>query len=328
MKNTITNPLANIPSNSKSHTYGWSFCWSEILGAEINHKCTKSILNHETVYIDHGVNFKGSLNLFGGLNKDIYEKFNTVMKHKNVVSLDHDMPDYGLLFKQRLNAKSTYEKITENWCNQVTEFCKNIDSIKYSDYNLLEFNGLTYGDSHSIAFSKRYDSILRKDGSTLYGLLKRKHWFDYIKVPKNIVRMTLCFGSIDIRHHIIRNNTDWKEMLNTLIKGSYELQKRHNIRVELACPVPVEYQFRRIPKTGFYKGTPFFGSEAERRDLTNEWRRYLLQNYRHVVSPPPHWYTMDSEKYAKEIMELSSSVHISPTHYRRKDWGRFLEDDS
>ena len=117
-------------------------------------------------------------------------------------------------------------------------------------------------------------------------------------------------------------------MLNTLIKGSYELQKRHDIRVELACPVPVEYQFRRIPKTGFYKGTPFFGTETERRDLTNEWRRYLLQNYRHVVSPPPHWYTMDPELYAKEIMELSSSVHISPTHYRRKDWGRFLEDDS
>jgi hypothetical protein len=41
--------------------------------------------------------------------------------------------------------------------------------------------------------------------------------------------------------------------------------------VWFAAPVPVEFEGRRIPKSGFYKKTPFYGSWKERWDLTNEF---------------------------------------------------------
>jgi hypothetical protein len=87
--------------------------------------------------------------------------------------------------------------------------------------------------------------------------------------------------------------------------------------------VPVEYEDRKLPKTGYYKGTPFYGSRDQRLELTYRFIDRLNKRCSgRIVSPPNSWYTMDGEKYAKTFMENSSSVHISPEYYRRKDWGQ------
>ena len=307
----ITNPISNIPKNPKSHTRGWSELWSEQLGASINNKCTPDILRANTVYIDHGANFGGTLNLFGGATKEVYDKINTVMACKNIVSLDWDMPNYGEMLRKRIGNATTYNGINNDWCDKVSERISNIASLKQED---IKTNSAIYGDSHTIAFSGKGDKVFRTDGKTLFGTLKKG--FD---LKGEYDKITLCLGSIDIRHHILRHhNFSLKYTLKEYVRQGNELGDD----VWFCAPVPVEFEGRRIPKSGYFKKTPFYGSWNERRDLTNEFIAILDEEAKgKVIMPPTEWYTMDPEKYANTYMEHGSSFHVAPPYYRRNDWG-------
>ena len=312
----ITNPVSPIPVNKKSHVGGWTGVWAEQLDASINHKCTEQILEASTVYIDHGANFSGSLNLFGGADKGVFDRFNLIMQCKEVISLDHDMPEYGEMLKKRISAKSTYEGITETWCDKVTGFLDKCTSLKQQD---LDFPNVTLGDSHTIAFAGKNDRLYRNDGKTLFGALGQG--LSNMMRDTTAEEVTLSFGSIDIRHHFVRREVTGAKMTKLLQKYINQGDELAN-KVYYAAPVPVEWEGRKIPKSGFYKGTPFYGSVQERHDLTNEFIDNLnkLSGGR-VIMPPNEWYNMDKEEYAKTYMELNSSFHIAPPYYRRKDWG-------
>ncbi len=71
MNSVITNPISNIPVNEKSHVHGWTQIWRDQLGSCIDHKCTPKVKSYDRVYIDHGANFGGTLNLFGGATKEV-----------------------------------------------------------------------------------------------------------------------------------------------------------------------------------------------------------------------------------------------------------------
>lgn len=319
MSSVITNPISNIPINAKSHVHGWTQTWHEQLGSDINYKCTPKVTEYDTVYIDHGANFGGTLNLFGGADKSVYDKVNIIASCKNVISLDHDMPQWGEQFRKRIGAASTYEGITEEWCDALTARFANTQSLKQED---LQMDGITLGDSHTIAFARSNDCVLRNDGKTLHGALRQgiRTMFRDKPIKGNI---TLCFGSIDIRHHLLRHkDLNLESMIREYVNQGQSLEFTDNCDVYYATPVPVEFEGRRIPKSGFYKKEPFFGSWQERYDLTN---RFIDELYKQsggkVVQPPKEWYTMDPEKYAKEFMEHGSSFHIAPPFYRRNDWG-------
>ena len=314
----ITNPIANIPVNKKSHVYGWAKKWSDLLNEKIDHKCE---LNHEKTYIEHGANFSGTLNLFGGANEEVYNKIDKVILNSscpdNIFSLDHDMPDYGAMLKKRIGAKTTCPKITEEWCDKVSERCSKIKTIRMED---MATPGITVGDSHTIAFAASGDAIFRNDGKTLYGALNAGLKSFMRGVDVNNRPVTFCFGSIDIRHHLCRHKKiDLRNMIERYIDQAYEITRDPRF----AVPVPVEYTDRKIPKSGFYKGEPYFGSWKERHDLTHQFIE-LLNEYRgnRVISPPEEWYMMDPERYAKNYMELSSSFHIAPPYYRSENWGQ------
>ena len=318
----IVNPISNIPVNKKSHVYGWAKKWSDLLDIKIDHKCDQY---HETTYIDHGANFSGTLNLFGGANKDVFDRINRVMTSEKVVSLDHEMPDYGEMFRKRIGAKTTYEGITESWCDRLSVKCKWINSLKMEELENA-YDGITVGDSHTIAYANKGDVIFRNDGKTLHGALNegletfmrgvsaKRDKFMSFDTP-----VTFCFGSIDIRHHICRHGGLSKSMIERYVDQAYSITNNPFI----AKPVPVEFVGRRIPKSGFYKGEPFYGSWEDRRDITGEFIMHLhdLLPEERIVGPPEEWYRMDPEKYAKTYMELSSSFHIAPTYYRSENWG-------
>ena len=307
----ITNPISNIPKNPKSHTRGWAELWSEQLGASINNKCTPDILRADTVYIDHGANFGGTLNLFGGATKEVYDRINAVMACKNIVSLDWDMPNYGEMLRKRIGNATTYNGINNDWCDKVSERISKIKSLKQTD---LKTNSAIYGDSHTIAFSGKGDKVFRTDGKTLFGTLKKG--FD---LEGEYDKITLCLGSIDIRHHILRHhNFSLKYTIKEYVRQGNELGDD----VWFCAPVPIEFEGRRIPKSGYFKKEPFYGSWQERWDLTNQFIEILHDEAKgKVVMPPKEWYTMDSEKYANTYMEHGSSFHVAPPYYRRNDWG-------
>jgi hypothetical protein len=315
MTNVITNPISNVPVNPKSHVHGWAQLWKQQLNAGIDHKCTPNIIQFDNVYIDHGANFGGTLNLFGGATKEVYDRLNRVAACKNVISLDWDMPDFGSMLKKRIGAKTTYQGITEDWCGKLSKRFESVKSLKQED---LPFDDVTLGDSHTIAFSGHNHCVLRNDGKTLHGALK-SGLKSMLRGKEVKGKIHLCFGSIDIRHHILRHdNFDLTAMIQEYVKQGNELGDAW-----YCAPVPVEFEGRRIPKSGFYKKTAFYGSQQERRDLTMRFIDELnKQTGGKVIQPPEEWYTMDGEKYANTFMEHGSSFHIAPPYYYRNDWGQ------
>jgi hypothetical protein len=315
----ITNPINNIPVNEKSHTLGWSKVWASHLDADIDHKCSANILKHDTVYIDFGANYSGSLNLFGGANQELFDRLNLVMQCKRVVCLDWPF-ELSDSLRKRVGAKTTYEGFTDEWFDKLEAFEKNVPVLKQEDRVV---TGITMGDSHTIAFSNQNDAVLRNDGKTLHGALKfgLKNMFRDMPIKGDI---TLCFGSIDIRHHLLRRD-DWKVDLTSMIaeyvKQGTELEQEYGCHVSYAYPVPVEWEGRKIPKSGFYKGTPFHGSLADRRAATSKFITELNSHKVDTVMAPVEWYLMDPKKYAETYMEFGSSFHIAPPYYRRNDFG-------
>jgi len=322
--NVLTNPISNIPKLKNSHVLGWSQVWADQLNARIDHACSPAIGLDTTCYIEHGVNFGGTLNLFGGATKEIYDRINRVAAHPNVVSLDFDMPDWGDQLKKRIGAPTTYTGITEQWCDALSLRLSKVQSLKQQDLLQVssKFDGISVGDSHTPAFSRLTDIVLRENGKTLYGTLKRGLITEF-RGLKPFGNVTFCYGSIDVRHHILRHeNFNLDDMLDEYVRQAVAIQKEHGCDISFTTPVPVEYEDRRLPKTGYFKGTPFFGSRQDRLDLTYRIIEGLNKRKVNVIMPPEEWYKMDGEKYAKTYMENSSSVHISPQYYRRLDWGQ------
>ena len=226
------------------------------------------------------------------------------------------MPDYGVMLKPRIGAKTTFEGITEEWCDAVSRRLSTVKSLKQED---LKTDGITVGDSHTIAFAAPGDMVLRNDGKTLHGAMKAglKNMFRGADITGK--RITFSLGSIDIRHHILRHEDfNLKLFIDEYVSQATALDSD----VFFATPVPVEFEDRRIPKTGFYKKTAFYGTESERRDLTNRFIDELdSRSNGKVIMPPSDWYTMDSKAYANTFMEHGSSFHIAPPFYRHNDWG-------
>lgn len=319
----LTNPISNIPKLKNSHVLGWSLVWAEQLEAAIDNACSPNIANASTVYIEHGVNFGGTLNLFGGATKEIFDRINRVAAHKNVISLDFDMPDWGAQLKKRIGAPTTYSGITEQWCDALSLRLSKVQSLKQEDLLGVshKFDGVSVGDSHTPAYSRATDIVLRENGKTLFGTLRRGLITEF-RGLRPFGKVTFSYGSIDIRHHLLRHEDKLDDLLDEYVKQGRAIASEYECDVSYTAPVPVEHEERRLPKTGYFKGTPFFGSRQERLDLTYRFIEGLNKRKVSVVQPPEEWYKMDGEKYAKTHMENSSSVHISPQYYRRNDWGQ------
>ena len=320
----LTNPISNVPQLKNSHVLGWSLVWADQLDAIIDHKCSHNILNASTVYIEHGVNFSGTLNLFGGATKEIFDRINRIAAHPNVVSLDFDTPAWGEQLRKRIGAPTTYIGITEEWCDALTKRLSTVSSLKQQELKSVssKFHGISVGDSHTPAYSQSTDIVLRENGKTLFGTLKRGLISEFRGLDP-FGKITFSYGSIDIRHHILRHKEfNLDDMLTEYVKQGRAIAAEYKCDVSYTIPVPVEYEDRRLPKTGYFKGTPFFGPRQDRLDITLQFMERLNKiSGNKVVMPPEEWYKMDGEKYANTYMENSSSVHISPQYYRRNGWG-------
>ena len=160
------------------------------------------------------------------------------MSCSNVVSLDWDMPDYGAMLKKRLEAPTTYKSITEKWCDSVSKRIKSITSLKQKD---LKTDGVTFGDSHTIAYSGSGDRVYRTDGKTLFGTIRKGL---RTEISESIGSLTLCMGSIDIRHHVLRHGDfSLRYTIKEYVRQGNELADD----VWFTAPVPVSYTHLTLP---------------------------------------------------------------------------------
>ena len=306
----ITGTFNKIPRRTNSHVHGWARTWSENLGVDLNYD--NDVV--DTLYLDHGANHVGeSLNLFGGFNDTLKQSIDNLMQATVIYSLDKDCPDYGKSLKNRKDVK---ERGLEEWCDKLSEKLANARTLLSTD---LDFDHLSVGDSHTAAYAPHNSCVIKRDGTTLNGQIGRD--FDYIKETlskRDFKSLTMSLGNIDVRFHICRLDADWKSMYDEWFRFGDSL----GIDVEYSVPWPIEFEGRKLPKSGYYRNKAFYGSREQRGDLVNEIHNYMNSNSVNIVKCPEDWYQMNPEVYAKEHMENLSSVHLSPQCYRRMNWGK------
>jgi len=304
MSKAIVGTFNKIPKLKSSHSYGWARTWSENLDIPIDHTNTY----HHVVYLLHGANFGGSINLFGGFTQELKDSVDSLMKADKIISLDIDMPDYGAMLKKRKDVED------KDWCDALSAKLLTATKLVSSD---LEFTHLAIGDSHTASYAPKDCSVVKRDGTTLRGQINSG--FDYIleHIKPHHKSLTISLGNIDVRHHIVRHDTNVEEMVESL----KAFGDSTGLDVEYSVPWPIEYEGRKLPKTGFYKGTSFYGSREQRQEVVGRYAAHMERLGMRTVSAPQEWYLMDCEEYAKTRMEGRQSVHLNPEYYRRENWG-------
>lgn len=332
----IVNPFTPIPKSDKSHTRGWAMLWAERLNADIATKDT-DLSEYKNIYIDHGVNFSGSLNLFGGFTDECYEGCENLITAFNgdskLFSLDLDITDIDYVgqIESRIGGRTTSKFVNTEFLNDLEEA---LNSAETWDMDKIESDHIIIGDSHSLAYSSKDSRIYYQNGSTLYSTLKlgvaetihdRVHRGTKYRDYKTV---DLCFGSIDNRFHACRLDIDPRQVAKNYVEQCVFASKQLRTKINICTPVPIEHESRRIPKSGMYKGQPFYGTYCERTEWLNDFIDHLCDYIEksdttcvNLIGPPEEWYYMDPYDYMKEIMELGSSVHIAPKNYRSiKGW--------
>ena len=263
----------------------------------------------EILYLDHGVNFGGSINLFGGFDEKLKQRVDNFLLADKVYSLDIDMPEYGNMLAKRKDCPD------KDWCARVQDKCDGAQTMLSTD---LDTDWLTIGDSHTAAFAPEGSMVIKTNGLTLNGMIKNNFQYvrDHMAKCNNLQGITLVFGNIDLRHHICRLGIDYRDMWIELKRFGDSLP----VPVEYAVPWPIEFEGRKLPKTGYYKGQPFWGSYYERSQALAGIIETMDMISMNKIMYPNEWLMMNPEVYAKEKMEGTSSVHISPECYRRKEF--------
>lgn len=323
----VMNPFTPHPANVNSHVRGWGEHWAHLLNCEVAGR-DMDMDRAVALYMDHGVNYTpGTLNLFGGVTDLVANRLHSLVSSSApLYSLDYSFEECGYIqnLKKRRGSASTSALLTSSLIDDL--------EAKFQAAKTLTMPGqrctrAVIGDSHSTAFAAVDSAVMRTNGLTLFGALSRNHFETELKQflanTRGDLEIVFCAGSIDIRHHLGRQVSPEMEVQNLVKRYVDEvrrLQDEYLLNAKIAAPVPVEFESRRIPKTGWYKGAPFSGSLQQRDSWTRAFIDHIPDDL--LLLPPKEWYEIDPVLYAEKYMELGSSVHISPAHYRRvsKQW--------
>lgn len=260
--------------------------------------------------------FKGEVfNLFGGYTQETRGRIARVldMDLSNIKALDVPIGDIERILRPRA-VKTSFDFTDAEW--DKIRALMDCEVISHESL-VLDIQRVVIGDSHSISRYRPNTVVYRHDGLTMHGLVERgvnSYLPDYF-VPHLVINA----GNVDIRHHLCRQldpAASARKLITDLRIQLQYLQEKGDIGTyEVTAPYPIEFEERKIPKTGYYKGSPFYGSHPQRDRvrliMTNEMK-YQFDN---VYEWPENWYMMDPEDYARTYMEKPGSVHLSPEFY-------------
>ena len=310
----------------------------------------------DTVYLYHTLDFDNEhaycINVFDGPQEHTAKYFERIIwpRHKNIkfISLDYPMPNYGYRCKRKLERAAEDSKMSDYWKNVnwdlVQDKCDSIDDWildpgvifnrpfqgRTKEFWIKQCEGLTHlhprlvmGDSHASSVYQPKSLILRKDGRTLRGIIKKgikKEISDFGYDYDQVEELTCYWGNIDVRHHLCRESNP-KQALLELLKGyETELLAQDSRKIEVVSLLPIEDESRKLPSTGYYLGTPFFGSRAARQELVKIFNDQLNElAHRHgwaMFSWPEEWYKTDGVEFMTTYLERPRSVHLARKFYR------------
>lgn len=249
-------------------------------------------------------------------------------KHKHItfISLDYPMIPYGnrCAYKAPRPATSNYWKgvdwtAVQRRCDGITDWILD-PGVRDGRYI---HKHLTIGDSHAHSVYRPGSLVLRKDARHLRGLLKKgilKEIADQGYDEAQLESFTCYWGSIDIRHHLCREPDHVAATKQLLADYEAELKRLGGRPIELVAPLPIEDESRVVPHMGWYKGAPFYGTQAERKVVRDCFEDGLhdmaARNGWTVYQWPKEWYEMDGIEFMRTYMERPRSVHLAWKYYR------------
>jgi len=315
-KIAIDDVVTTYSSKQASHKSAWAYLLAAQLksiglNAEVIDK-SGDIHQYDIWLVALPMEFQGTYNLFGGATDEPAARMQRLLDFQGeVFCLNREMPDVGAFANSRMKACSDLWKAID--VETLSAKCKNIKTLDLT----LDSDTFVLGDSHSVSVWHPGCNISRNDGKTLFGVL-REGMQSYI--PEGTKHLITYFGNIDVRHHLCRQEKP-AESVKKLVKDYFEHLKSLNIeKISVVKLLPIEFEERRIPKTGFYKKAPFAGSQRERTQLMqifNEEVSNLKAIYNmNVIEWPSDWYDIDPKYFADTYMEKPGSVHLSRAYYQ------------
>lgn len=314
--------VGKISKQIHSHKAGWSTMVANQLksagysNVTVIHDTKTEWSDFDVVLIEHGMEFKGVFNIFGGANDDLYDQLVRLFSpNVRMYSLHVDMPLMGDLIRVRHRTGTDKFKTLLEKADLADEISRNIKTV----HHIEETPNLVFGDSHCFSVYRPGFMVYRNDGLTLHGALTRG--FDTYVYPW-VKDLIVYAGNIDVRHHLCRQHDPLQATLDLMERYEAELlslqkSEKHCIQnITVVHVLPVEDESRKIPKTGWYKKAPFFGSRADRAAISklinmsidsmcerNDWNVYSV----------PEIFFKDKETYelSFDVMEKPQSVHIS-----------------
>ena len=311
--------VGKLSPKPQSHKSGWAFHLANQLtnagytDVEVITDIQTDWSEFDVMLLEHGMEFKGNFNIFGGANDDLYHQITRMFAPDiRMYSLHHDMPAVDTLIEKRLKTGSDLFKTLEVQIKETKELCAKIPRID----RIQKTTSLCFGDSHS--FSQYTPGYMtdRHDGLTLFGTLRRGI---RTYVPEDIEELRIYLGNIDIRHHLMRQANPSKALKDMMAMYEQQLIDLEIDKIEVVQALPIENESRPLPKTGYYKDTPFAGSWAERTELVKEFNilveamcnRNGWKTWRH-----PDVYLNSFGELTFDVMEKPKSVHIAREYYR------------
>lgn len=301
-----------------SHKSAWPFMLANQLtnagykNVKVITTTTEDWNKYDRIILDHGMEFKGSFNIFGGANDDLYTQLNRLFCGVKMYSMHHEMPNIGELISKRLKTGTDLFKTLESRIEEATEICSYISRIDHIE----KTNKLCFGDSHSFSMYTPGYMVNRNDGLTMFGSTKAG-FSEYVYPWINELRVYL--GNIDIRHHLLRQEKPAESLKKILQSYEAELKKLNIKNIEVIQALPIENESRKLPKTGYYKDTPFAGTWAERTEMVNQINQgieLMCDRNGWSVYKHPTVYKNGLNELSFDVMEKPKSVHLAREYYR------------
>jgi len=330
----VTTPMAPISERISSHRAAQAVIYADQIaskGYDVTINFGGKIDNYndwDILAVYHGNDWGGTVNMFGGVKAyAAIDQIVNLSKFKGEVwSLAIDFPDYAGMIKPRVDkepdAHPAWKNVDwENLSKMVTS------SLKIHTNDFVESGKLAFGDSHAISMYRTGWEVNSVPFKTLYGALDMG--LKEFVIDDEYQELEVYFGNIDIRHHLLRQPDPKKatqELVCRYVKQAKEL--RESVKADVIRiwePLPIENESRKLPKTGYYKGTPFYGSWTERNEIRKVFVEELLSNSIDGVDIFRWTDKLLNEKGELdfEAMEKPQSVHLSRAsypHWSGKEW--------
>ena len=326
MKVLITTPMAPISERISSHRAAQAAIYADQLrhsGHDVTVNYGGKIEDYndfECIAVYHGNDWGGTANLFGGVKQ--YGSIDQIVRLSKftgkVFSLVIDFPKYSEMIKPRVDKEpaSHPDWKSVDWTNlaQIETFATVINPNQFLSTKL------AFGDSHAISMYRPGWKVNSVPFKTLHGALNMGlESF----VPDNTLAYSefeVYFGNIDIRHHLLRQPDPikaTKALVAEYVKQCQDLSEKGNAKVTIWEPLPIENESRKLPKTGYYKDAPFYGSWTERNEIRKLFVRELEENVKGNVCVFKWVSTLMNHKEELDFayMEKPQSVHLSREFY-------------